>query len=379
MKLYVRHLFTTALYVLFSASFALGASVTVQSSGDGVFVIHGNGMDGVAGIDLLVDYDKSSLVLPKVDQGNLVSGRAMFAANPNFAPGTIKVAIISPTAFSGSGQLAVITFASHTGTGSIAVSANMINSKGLPVSSGGKSAATDFQASTTNTPGLITAAGIPFSQTSATATATTGTTASSSTPAKLGSSMPTYLGTVSMPQDVQAKSGNKPAETSDASVQFTVPAATKNIETPVEEKLVTEPQKPEKVTTTYYKGTLDNFRTYKGEKSPISLIALFNNKIAPTIRQEPAVVLSDGKTSLKIMVTLETTDDKSPNFVLNGAKLVSLNRDEASSTWIVEVLPQAGAVQASLTVLTGDKKIEYPLTVAPLIERVSSEIGRAHV
>ena len=121
---------------------------------------------------------------------------------------------------------------------------------------------------------------------------------------------------------------------------------------------------------TSYKGVLDNFREYKGEKSPASFIALFNKEITPTVRQEPAVALSDGKTPLKLRVTLEKAVDKSPTFSLNGAKLVSLNRD-ASSAWIIEALPQAGTERASLTIMTDSDIIDYPLTLAPPIKDIS--------
>lgn len=174
-----------------------------------------------------------------------------------------------------------------------------------------------------------------------------------------------------MPSDVQAKDDTKPANTTDVPAQTTEPEATKPIEAPAEEKPVLKPQKPENANITSYKGTLENFRAYKGKKSPANLIALFNKNIAPTIRQEPALAPSDGKTLVKILTKLETTDDKLPNFALNGAKLISLNRDNASFTWIIEVLPQANIMQSSLTILTDSDRIEYPLTLAPPIKGVS--------
>lgn len=348
--------------VLLSASLALGASVSVNPSSDGVFIIQGNSMDGVAGIDLTVVYDTSSLASPKIDQGSLVAGGALFAANPNFAPSTIKIIIISARALSGSGQIAVITFASHTGTGSITVSTSMIDSKGAAVPGGGKFTVADFQTFTTGSTGFISSPGAPFSKPPPVTT--------TANPPAVAPTSQTYLGTVSMPADVQARSDTKPADTSGIPEQFTEPAATTPVEPPAEEKPVTEPQKPEKVKLTAYKGTLENFRVYKGEKSPAILVALVNNKIAATIRQEPAVALSDGKTTLKILVKLETANVKSPNFALDGAKLVSLNKDDAA-TWIVEALPQANIVQASLTILTDSEIIEYPLTLAPPVEGVS--------
>lgn len=156
-------------------------------------------------------------------------------------------------------------------------------------------------------------------------------------------------------------------------VQLTGPTAAKPIEPPAEAKSVAEPQKPESLKITSYKGPLDNFRVYNGETSPAIFIALFNIKIAPTIRQEPAIALSDGKTPVKLLLKLEGIGEKSPNFAMNGAKLLSLNKSDASFTWIIEALPDASVLQASLTILTDGEIIEYPLTLAPPVEGVSPD------
>ena len=361
-------LFTTITLLFMSAQATFAASVTITPVTAGSYSIQGNAMDGVAGIDLTILYDSSSLSSPSFSKGAFVGG-ALVAANTN-NPGSIKIAIISTKAFSGSGQIATVTFATQSGTGGItSATVSMIDSKGAPVAS--QVVVSGGNATTATTPGFITSAGVPFSQPDATATTTTDTTVLSSTPAAQSSSIPTYLGTVSMPSDVQTKGDTKPVDTTADPVQVSEPMIPKPVEQPVEDKPLPEPQKPEKVTMTSYQGTLENFRTYQGEKSPANLIALFKKQIAPTIRQEPAVVLSDGKTPVKILVKLEGAGVKSPNFALNGAKLVSLNKDDASFTWIVEAMPQAGIVQAGLTILTDSTTLEYPLTLAPPVKGVS--------
>jgi hypothetical protein len=362
---FVRLLFSVALFILLSASLVLGASVSIQPSGNGVFVIQGNNMDGVAGIQLDISYDATALATPTVTQGGLVAG-AMFAANPGTV-GSIKVAIISTKPFPANGQIALISFVSHTGTGSISGSTSLIDIAGKSVPGGPRFTASDFQTSTTGSNNLIQTPGIPFSQPNVTAPPNTPTSVISSAP------VTTMLGSVSMPSDVQVQSqpkvadAVKPPDTQGEPAKINEPAVARPVEPPAEKKAVPETQKPEKVTTTSYKGILDNFREYNGEKTSAILIALFNKIITPTIRQEPAVVLSDGKSALKIVVEIPVVGDKSPNFALNGAKLVSLTRD-ASSTWIIETLPQAGVVRASLTILTDSDIIEYPLTLAPLLE-----------
>lgn len=369
---YAKHLFMIVLILLFSSSFAMGASVSITSSGNGIFIIQGNQMDGVAGMDLNVVYDTLSLASPSVTQGSLISG-AMFAANTN-NPGSIRIAVVSTKTFSGNGQIATVSFASHTGAGKVTVTTSMIDANRAPVTGGGSSTAFDSQTPATETTASTTATtSTNTANTATTNTTTTGTTTGTTTTGTTSGSMQTSLGTVSMPSDAQAKSDAKTADTTGVSAQTAAPAAAKPPEPPAEEKTVPEPTKPETVKITSYKGTLEYFRTYEGEKSPAILTALFNKKIAPAIRQEPAVALSDGKKTVKIVAEIKNAGNKSPNFALNGAKLISLNKDDASLAWIVEALPQTNTMQASLTILNNSDIIEYPLTLAPPVESVSPD------
>ena len=284
-----RQLISIALFIfLISVHGAFGASISITPSGNGNFIIQGNSMDGVSGIDLSIVYDKSSLASPSVSQGSLLSG-AMMAANTN-NPGAIRIVIISSKAFSGSGQVATISFATYAGNGSISVASTMINSKGAPVSGGGTVVAADFQTSSGSS-GFYSTPGIPFSPPNSGDTTTTTTT--TSTPSSSGVTTPRALGTVSMPGDAKPGGDAKPADAGVVSERVTNPEAAKSGEPhPAEEKTVAEPQAPVKVTSTSYPGALENFRAYKGEKSPAVLIDLLKKDIAPAIRQDPAFVLS---------------------------------------------------------------------------------------
>ena len=114
---------------------------TVIASGNGIFVIQGNAMADVAGMELNATYDSSSLGTPSVSQGSLISD-AMLVANTNI-PGAVKIAIISSKAISGSGPIATVSFASHAGAGNFTVTANMINASGIDIGSW-SSTANDF-------------------------------------------------------------------------------------------------------------------------------------------------------------------------------------------------------------------------------------------
>lgn len=357
-------LFTTINLLFMSTQAVFAASVTIIPTVAGTYSIQGSSMDGVAGIDLTITYDSSSLSSPTVTQGSLVAGAMMVANTSN--PGSIKTAIISTKAFSGSGEIASVTFATRNGTGGItSASVKMINSKGVSISAQASISGESAPSGTSS--GFTTTAGVPFSQPDA-AVVTTG---QSSAARSSASQMLTQLGTVNMPSDVQGKSDPKPVDSVSVPIQSIEPPAVKPADPPAEVKPLAAPQKQEPVKITSYKGVLESFRVFNGKKTPASYTALYNKEITPAIRQEPAVALSDGKTPLNILIKLDTAGDKSPNFSLNGARLVSLSKDD-SLKWTVVVLPKTGTLQAGLTILTDSDMIEYPLTVAPPIEGVSA-------
>ncbi|NVN93122.1 MAG: hypothetical protein HXX11_21350 [Desulfuromonadales bacterium] len=131
-----------------------------------------------------------------------------------------------------------------------------------------------------------------------------------------------------------------------------------------------EPMPPQVVS---HRANLDTIAAYRGEKSPAILVALISREVSPIIRQEPAVALSDGKTALRILAYLGLGDGSSPNFALNGATLISLNRSPApDSNWIIQALPQPNVTRASLTILTNSEMIDYPLTLAPPVAGISA-------
>ena len=97
-----------------SSSSSNTPSVSLSQLSGTQYVVTGNNMDGVAAIDLTINYDSSTLSSPVVTDGAFVSG-AIVGANTNNA-GIISMGIIRATAFSGSGQIATISFTVSSGT-----------------------------------------------------------------------------------------------------------------------------------------------------------------------------------------------------------------------------------------------------------------------
>jgi hypothetical protein len=110
-----------------------GASLSVVPSSNSEYVIQGNNLEGVAAMDLIINYDNSILSSPAVTEGGLVSG-SLFVANAKYTPSSIKIAFASTKDISGTGQIATVSFAAATGPGSAAiVSATTINSNGKQI------------------------------------------------------------------------------------------------------------------------------------------------------------------------------------------------------------------------------------------------------
>ena len=137
-----RLLLAALLFVLSLSTSVMAATVSIVPSGNASYVIQGNGMDGVAGIELNIRYDTASFRgTPTVKQESLVSG-AMLVDNTSL-PGSIKIAIISTRAFSGSGPISTITFASKSATAPLpSFTYSMIDSKGSEFASSTSKAST---------------------------------------------------------------------------------------------------------------------------------------------------------------------------------------------------------------------------------------------
>ncbi|MBV5340975.1 MAG: hypothetical protein J0665_15695 [Deltaproteobacteria bacterium] len=363
----VRNILTSsALLILFSATIAMGASVTFTSSGSGSYLIQGNNMDGVAGIQLDIAYDATSLSSPTVTQGGLVSG-AMLAANTS-NPGVIKLAIISTTPFSGSGLIATISFASKTGNGGItSVASSMIDSKGSAYAPSNSNFSSEAASA-----GIITTPGVPFSQptlqtSSSTPQQNTATARDANT---ASTTIPTYAGTVTLPTDLQQSTDVLPVAASTVPVNSEEPAASAITRQSKEsDKSAPDLKIEETPQADISTGILEQFKRYNGSKNLSAIVTLFDKKIAHTISQVPSILLSNGQSEATLTVDIPTGINSSPNFAVKGGKLVSFKRDKQSmGRWIIAVLPEAGAVRVTVIIITSAEELEFPLTVAPSVK-----------
>lgn len=360
----LRNTFIAAILALYGVAPALALpTVTVPPSDSGAYSVQGSNMDGVAGVQLDIDYDAASLATPTVTLGGLAAG-AMLAANTS-RPGFIKIAIISTRSFSGSGQIVAISFASKTGNGGItSITTSMIDSKGSALAATASSPSTAAAA-----PASASTAALPFSQPAQQATSPAQPQIASTTLAAnaAAGTIPAYLGTVTLPTDQQQRAEPQPATSPKAPVFTGEPAAAKIAEeSQPPDKAAADAKTEETPQYVIHKGILDRFRRYSGSKKLSAVAALFDNKIARNIYQEPAILVSSGENSATLTVDIPARITTSPNFAVNGGKLVSFRQDERiRGRWRVEVLPEADSLEVAMTIIAGAEEFEFPLTVAP--------------
>lgn len=353
-----------SLTALSENSYAAYISILPSGSGDSSFNVQGTAMEGVYGIKVDVGYDPLSLSTPTVQSGPAVAG-AMFAANTS-RPGFINIAIISTNPVSANGQVATISFATRSGKGGItSISSNFIDKSGSPLlskMSGIPSEKVSIAEKTTP--------GIPFSdvpQVNKSSQDREPHQTSISATSLPNSETRSFAGTVSLPPVLEQKIDDKPV----AEVPQADYTADHNLVIAAEQKEHLDKKiadkKPENRAQTFvYKGIIERFKRYKGEKKLQIMATLFDKAVAHNIIQEPAVLISDGKRGAILKVDLSGNVSSSPNFAVNGGKLIKVARDkQVKGRWNVEILPEIDSSRVILTVITGGDGFDYTMTVAP--------------
>jgi hypothetical protein len=330
-------------------------SLTISSSGGGVYTLQGSGMQQVAGMQISVSYDSTTLSNPSVVMGNLV-GEKMNVFNKDSNPLQIAVVDAHPLGGSGSGVVATINFKLASGSlGNVTVlTATLIdsNSKNLAVTTSiiNPTPTTDSASTPTPTQGDTTSP-----------TQTTTTQNSTGQPFTVG-------GTLSFPPAETA--GNKDAPTQTGQVNQDRPVAASETSAPapeVAEAHTTAPAPkepahpaaaPQRITS-----VLEKFKLFTGEPTVKALTALFNPDSSASFSQSPAIGIADGKESVTLLIS-KVPGDKAPSFVFNSARSVSVT-PAGDGDWELVVKPYKGVVKASVIMMLNGTEQEFPLTVAP--------------
>lgn len=367
MKLFCKLLFCCIISGLASTVALAAPTLTISSSGKGVFILQGADLQSVGGINATVRYDTTSLANPKVSQGGLSNG-SLLAPNTN-TPGVIHIGMLNTNGITGSGVLATISFdRPASSSGDIqSLTAEVINTSGVKI---------PFQVQVINpsgtppTPETVAGPSGGTSPPTAPGTQSVAAPSASSQPvAVVTSQAPVLMGgsSVAPPGEPEAISPQPPTvvaqepETSVGVTQATETAAPGETAPLAPERPLDENKAP---TLVAYKSVLEKYRTFVGQKTSQALQTIFTQHTMPGIRQEPAIALSDGNSKLRLSITIQSSGKNAPNFFLKNAKLVSLKMARDSS-WLIEVLPAKGVYSATLSMLQSGTETEIPLLVAP--------------
>lgn len=113
---------------------------------------------------------------------------------------------------------------------------------------------------------------------------------------------------------------------------------------------------------------LERFRDYNGERTPAAFMALFDQKQTIGFRQDPQVVLSDGKAVVRLKFVSTPERENISDVALSGARVVAAMKDpDATNVWIIVVLPEKGTDEAAMALLQRGVLMVFPAAVAPQV------------
>jgi hypothetical protein len=331
-------------------------AVTIAPSSDSVYVLQGNDFSGASGIDVTIRYDAAALANPRVVLGGLVGG-ALMAVNPS-TPGMVRLALVRVTAINGSGTIATVTFdrIKSTGADILALTSSAISSSGSNIGI---------------TSQIVNSVKTADTQTPPPDSGSTPDTRTNTPTASATNAPSAPMGVVGLVVPLQGdpasggKAGTPPPD--QATADIVSPAG--NADAPLETAKAMPPEKPappapepEKKKVILYKSVLERFKEFSGNKTPDALIALFSPQKGQA-RQDPPIVLSDGKTTVKVLLDVNPAGENN-NFLLDGVSLVSLiNKDKNS--WVAELLPDKKITGATISIPRTSQWDVMPLIVAP--------------
>jgi hypothetical protein len=112
-----------------------------------------------------------------------------------------------------------------------------------------------------------------------------------------------------------------------------------------------------------YSSALSRIKEFHGVKSISNILPILKDDRDRPFRQEPFIAVSDGNSRVRIIMDLDIKGDKAPIFAVHGAYCLSL--DLRGNSWILELAPVQGVLEATVTAMYDSRFVEFPLTLAP--------------
>lgn len=359
------------LFLLTYTGTVSAASLSLSYTGTpGVYRIDGTGMETVGGMSFIVVYDSKALSDPQVTRGPLISN-AFFDSNSIPSNSLINFAVTSFQNLNSSGTIATIKFNVKVSTPPKPEIKNIdliANDKYLSKIEANVTEGTDA----TGGSGNIGEGNKTVDSSTTTETANTGGNDTSGNTTTASTGQGGWLGTVTFPSSDTSSAGQKePVKQPESTVtpqeqQPSEPVASRT-ETPQATSPQEEKREEPKAQLISHISMIDRFSKYEGERTPAKLLALLKETGKGYV-QEPPALLSDGKATLKVYITLPPDTTTAPNVAISReGQMVSFLKGETGN-WVVEVRPKKDVSQVTLTYFVNDQVTEIPLTVAPKLE-----------
>jgi hypothetical protein len=345
--------------------------ITITTVGSGVYSISTTDLPDAAGMDLSITYDKDLLKDPVVTTGALTANAMMV---PNTAtPGFVRIGIITGGSIKGTGVLALISFTKikDHAPQPILLTPSVYSGNGTQLAA---------QATASESPQVTTD---NKKDDSTNNTAPAAPVSTGGTVAQVTQGASASIGSVSLPQETVAKNDSSPEkvrkedfreETSYQNGAITVPVTNAGIAlTPP----VIATESKSVATLPALKSSqsvLDRFRTYNDKRTIKRLSDLFDDSAlrAAGIIQTPAIVVSDGKSLVTVMLSLVSETD-APSFSLKGANLKSIRR-VSDKKWELDAMPQKGKTDVRLSVFLKGERIEIPLVAVSPLNKAGADL-----
>lgn len=349
-------------------SYAASGRVDIVPGAKGVYYVKAVDFAEVGGVEVEVQYDTKTLSNPRIDQGPKLAS-TMFIPNPNCNPPTcskpssVKIAAMSLSPISGSGDLAIITFDVKGETAGFVnkVRSKLVETSGTPVVQTKPPVVPEPPVVDPNTDTLPPPPPPPLPPPPPTVTADT-----------------TYgtAGSISLPTDPLAPTERKadylPLVT-ELRKDITAPPPGSDAASATAAAKPSAKDKEAEKKFQSFDNVLQLFKAFKGERTMKAMISLFADAEIPAFTQSPPVAIADGKTPVKITLVVKPSGDESPKFIMQGASVKQLSSEGEAVTWIIEAVPKKDVYDVLLTVIDGSRILEYPLTVSPQINPLLSK------
>lgn len=332
------------------------AVVRLVEEAPGLYRIEGEALDRVASLDLVVDYDASTLQLSSASPGALLQGM-LFAGNPN-QPGRVRIGAVGTETISGSGILVTL---GGTVKSSLAVilslTAKLSDPSGwsLPVRIEYPKPSSIERQNPPDTHPIQE----PVSPSSPLSSGQSGSRSISTGKIDLPSPWATDESEPSRPVDepkpyVELSPEHRPQPR----------AVQKRSDRPSEPYV--EKQQVE------FPAIQELFKHYEGPRTLAEMAQLFNRE-SVELQQQPGILLADGVSSLEVMFPVK--GDENPSFALLNARLLKARTTDEGQI-LIRCIPEKDALTAKILFLGSKEMVEIPLTVTPPVSIAGMEIHK---